>query len=155
VRYHKTVYISQWGNDILVEENFFLRNNGAGLKGEFSRIDYGRVQYRSGNENFISEIQLKIPNDASNIYYKDEVGNVSTSALVDQRDSKILVLKPRFPLCGGWNTTWYNTYHLPLNNYLEKDGGRYKLTLESLFSSFKDWYIENFSVEIVFAEGSE
>ena len=37
----KTIEVSHWGN-ILVDEYYEMFNEAAGIKGEFSRVDYNR-----------------------------------------------------------------------------------------------------------------
>jgi len=43
----RTIEVSHWGN-INVEEHFELFNEGAGIKGEFGRIDYNQYNPSDG-----------------------------------------------------------------------------------------------------------
>jgi oligosaccharyltransferase complex subunit alpha (ribophorin I) len=52
-----------------------LSNIGAKLAGEFSRIDY---QEQTAKNSFRSTT-VKLPPDTWGLYYRDEVGNISTS----------------------------------------------------------------------------
>ncbi|CAJ0595202.1 unnamed protein product [Cylicocyclus nassatus] len=45
------------------------------------------------------------PASAKDIYYRDEIGNILTSAVRLRADSVDVELKPRFPLFGGWRTS--------------------------------------------------
>lgn len=42
------------------------------------------------------------PSSASALYFRDEIGNVSTSAVRRLRDKLEVRMQPRFPLFGGW-----------------------------------------------------
>ena len=72
-----TFEISHWGN-IAVEEKYQLENIGAKLDGEFGRVDYDDYG-KFGGKNAIREIRAKYPLKAYGLWYRDEIGNVSTS----------------------------------------------------------------------------
>ena len=50
----------------------------------------------------IKEMTAVLPRDASSLYFRDEIGNISTSAVRRLRDKTEVRLQPRFPLLGGW-----------------------------------------------------
>ena len=84
------------------------------LKGAFSRYDYQRTAAPSSIKSF----KAVLPAAASDVYYRDEIGNISTSNLWSQEDSVELELRPRFPLFGGWQTRFYMGYNVPSYEYL-------------------------------------
>ncbi|KAF9896859.1 hypothetical protein BX616_006626 [Lobosporangium transversale] len=86
------------------------------------------VTLREGN--MITAFRAEIPKLARDIYYRDEIGNISTSAILHQPDNILLTFKPRFPIFGGWNTTWYMGYNAPLNEYLRRVPGTDKYILK-------------------------
>ena len=53
----------------------------------------------------IKEMTAVLPRDASALYFRDEIGNISTSAVRRLRDKTEVRLQPRFPLLGGWQVT--------------------------------------------------
>ena len=66
--------------------------------------------------------QTMLPAAARDIYYRDEIGNISTSHLREMDDSVELELRPRFPLFGGWKTHYYIGYNVPSYQYLYNSG---------------------------------
>ena len=67
-------------------------------------------------------LQTVLPASARDVYYRDEIGNISTSNLREQDDSVELELRPRFPLFGGWKTHYYIGYNVPSYQYLYENG---------------------------------
>lgn len=52
------------------------------------------------------------------MYYRDEIGNISTSHLQILEESVEVEVRPRFPLFGGWKTHYIIGYNLPSYEYL-------------------------------------
>jgi oligosaccharyltransferase complex subunit alpha (ribophorin I) len=77
---HTTYEVSHWGN-IAVEQRYQLTNLGAELDGEFSRVDYDDYG-RYGGKNAIRQLRARLPMKAWGLWYRDEIGNVSTSRAV-------------------------------------------------------------------------
>lgn len=63
-------------------------------------------------------LQTVLPAAASDVYYRDEIGNISTSHMRVLSDSVELDLRPRFPLFGGWKTHYVLGYNVPSYEYL-------------------------------------
>ena len=70
----------------------------------------------------MSLLQTILPASARDVYYRDEIGNISTSNLREIEDSVELELKPRFPLFGGWKTHYLMGYNVPSYQYLYNSG---------------------------------
>lgn len=68
-------------------------------------------------------IQTILPAAAQDVYYRDEIGNISTSHLLVLDDSVEMEIRPRFPLFGGWKTHYIIGYNLPSYEYLYNLGG--------------------------------
>lgn len=66
--------------------------------------------------------QTILPASAKDVYYRDEIGNISTSHLHETDDGVELELRPRFPLFGGWKTNYYIGYNVPSYQYLFNSG---------------------------------
>lgn len=66
---------------------------------------------------FVS-LQTILPASAQDVYYRDEIGNISTSHLQVLDDSVEVEIRPRFPLFGGWKTHYMIGYNLPSYEYL-------------------------------------
>lgn len=114
----RLIEISHWGN-IAVEETLDIEHSGAKLKGPFSRYDYQRNQDGASS---VKSFKTVLPASARDVYYRDEIGNISTSNLRDLDDSVELELKPRFPLFGGWKTHYVMGYNVPSYQYLYNSG---------------------------------
>ena len=63
-----------------------------------------------------------LPASARDVYYRDEIGNISTSNLRIRDDSVEIDLRPRFPLFGGWKTHYKIGYNVPSYEYLYNGG---------------------------------
>uniref|UniRef100_A0A2K6F029 Dolichyl-diphosphooligosaccharide--protein glycosyltransferase subunit 1 n=1 Tax=Propithecus coquereli TaxID=379532 RepID=A0A2K6F029_PROCO len=72
-------------------------------------------------------LQTILPAAAQDVYYRDEIGNVSTSHLLILDDSVEMEIRPRFPLFGGWKTHYIVGYNLPSYEYLYNLGQSSKL----------------------------
>lgn len=75
--------------------------SGKGMQGEWSRLKYQQNPMRNGAST-IKEMTAVLPREASALYFRDEIGNVSTSVVRRLRDKSEVRLQPRFPLLGGW-----------------------------------------------------
>ncbi len=102
----RVVEVSQWGN-IAITEFYKLKNFGPALKGEFSRVTYGSQEHVNVKGAF-KGIEASLPYVARGLYYRDEVGNISTSrAYRDEYKNEVkLGLVPRFALLGQWKCNW-------------------------------------------------
>ncbi|KAA0201921.1 hypothetical protein HAZT_HAZT011980, partial [Hyalella azteca] len=110
----RVLEVSHWGN-IAVEETIDLLHTGAKLKGPFSRYDYQRDHNAHTN---VKSFRTILPASARDVYYRDEIGNISTSNLRVRDDSVEVDLRPRFPLFGGWKTHYKLGYNVPSYEYL-------------------------------------
>ena len=81
----RTIEISHWGN-INVEEHFEVFNEAAGIKGEFSRVDYNQYNPNDG-KNAIKQLETKLPRYIRGLYYYDYIGNISSSEAYRGEDS--------------------------------------------------------------------
>jgi oligosaccharyltransferase complex subunit alpha (ribophorin I) len=116
----REIEISHWGN-VAVEEHFDVFNDGAKLKGEFSRLDHQAHEPQHAFQRLLAVL----PQDAYGVYYRDELGNVTTSNMLKSKNKKVtdLQLKLRFPLYGGWHIEWYHGYNVPLTTFVSKVQG--------------------------------
>lgn len=146
----RVIEVSHWGN-IAVEETYDIRHNGAVLKGPFSRYDYQRQQDGSSS---VKSFKTVLPSSAKDVYYRDEIGNISTSNLKELDDMVELELRPRFPLFGGWKTHYMIGYNVPSYQYLYNSDDRYALKMRFLDHIFDDQVVEDLTVKIILPEGA-
>ena len=88
------------------------------------------------------------------MYYRDEIGNISTSNLLNQDDSVEVELRPRFPLFGGWQTRYYLGYNLPAYQYLFNKGSNFALKMRVVDHVFDDFVVDNLVLKVVLPEGA-
>ncbi|MXQ95698.1 hypothetical protein E5288_WYG018241 [Bos mutus] len=148
----RVIEVSHWGN-IAVEENVDLKHTGAALKGPFSRYDYQR-QPDSGVSS-VRSFKTILPAAAQDVYYRDEIGNVSTSHLLILDDSVEMEIRPRFPLFGGWKTHYIVGYNLPSYEYLYNLGDQYALKMRLVDHVFDEQVIDSLTVKIILPEGAK
>jgi oligosaccharyltransferase complex subunit alpha (ribophorin I) len=147
----KEIEISHWGN-IAVEESYYLKHTGAKLKGSFSRYDYQRSN--QGVSSF-RQINALLPASATDIYYRDRIGNISTSHVRHSDEGVFVEILPRFPMFGGWSTDFYWGYNIPASEFIsvDYDTGKYLLNI-SFGSPFLQTNIEQWEVRVIFPEGT-
>lgn len=73
------VEVSHWGNAYFKDE-YKLHNRGAKFRGAFSTIDFHKSRKDTGKNAFRSET-IKLPVNAFGLFYRDEIGNISTSTV--------------------------------------------------------------------------
>lgn len=145
------IEVSHWGN-VAVEEKVHLRHTGAVLRGGFSRFDYQRHPEGSG-VNSVRGFRTVLPAAARDVYYRDEIGNISTSHMRVNVAEVELELQPRFPLFGGWKTFYMLGYNVPAHQYLFERGGYYLLRMRFVDHLFDEMLVDELYVRIVLPEG--
>ncbi|CAH9087074.1 unnamed protein product [Cuscuta europaea] len=146
------IEISHWGN-VQVTEHYTLVHAGAYSTGEFSRLDYQTRPHIRGASAF-SNLVAKLPPRAHSIYYRDEIGNISTSNLWSDKMKTLLEIEPRYPMFGGWKTSFTIGYGLPLQDFLFRSDGKRFLNI-SFGSPINEVVIDNLIVKVVLPEGSD
>jgi len=144
------IEVSHWGN-IAVEETVDMYHTGAKLKGSFSRFEYQREQ--SGVSS-VKAFKTLLPPSASDVYYRDEIGNISTSNLREDDDSVELELRPRFPLFGGWKTHYVVGYNLPSYEYLYNSGDEFVLKMPLIDHIVDNMVVDEAQIRIILPEGA-
>jgi oligosaccharyltransferase complex subunit alpha (ribophorin I) len=145
----RVLELSMWGN-IAVEETVDVRHNGAQLKGSFSRYEYQR---ESSGVSSVKNFKTLLPAAAKDVYYRDDIGNISTSHMKVMDDAVELDLRPRFPLFGGWKTHYVVGYNVPSYEYLYYKGDKHVLNIRLVDHLFDDMLIENAEVRVILPEG--
>ena len=69
--------VSHWGN-VYVDEKYYIKNAAAEHKGTWSRLDLQKNQ--AGFSKFaLHKLIGTLPAQAHNLYFRDEIGNISSS----------------------------------------------------------------------------
>lgn len=147
----RTIELSHWGN-VAITEVIDLVHHGAKLKGSFSRYDYQR-ETNSGISS-VKSFKMYLPASATSVYYRDVIGNISTSNQRTLLDSVELDIRPRFPLFGGWKTHYTIGYNVPTYEYLYNSGDDYLLKMRLIDHLYDNMIIEDVTVYIILPEGS-
>ncbi|KAM7260144.1 hypothetical protein ACFE04_015885 [Oxalis oulophora] len=147
----REIEISHWGS-IQITEHYTLLHAGAQTKGEFSRLDFQMRPNARGASAF-THLMAKLPPQAHSIYYRDAIGNISTSHVRGDSKKTELIIEPRYPMFGGWKTAFTIGYVLPLKDFLFQAEEKRFLNI-SFGSPMIDLVIDNLIVKVVLPEGS-
>ena len=148
----KTFQVSHWGN-IAVTEEYQIENIGATLIGEFGRIDYDEGV--TGGKNAMKKIRAKLPLRSWGLWYRDEIGNVSTSNARRDMNDVDLELTPRFPILGGWKSNYDIGYNLPTKFHVKTNNkGNYMVNL-TFGMPYQNMLARNYTVKIILPETAD
>ncbi|CAJ0929990.1 unnamed protein product, partial [Ranitomeya imitator] len=92
---------------------------------------------------------------AQDVYYRDEIGNISTSHLMVLDDPVEMEIRPRFPLFGGWKTHYMIGYNLPSYEYLYNLGDQYALKMRFIDHMFDEQIVDSLTGKIILPEGAK
>ncbi|KAM0878309.1 hypothetical protein ACQ4PT_034958 [Festuca glaucescens] len=149
----RKVEISHWGN-VQVTEQYKLKHGGARHKGVFSRLEYQSRQSISGASSF-KNLLARLPPRVHSVYYRDEIGNISSSNLRTDSHKSELEFEPRYPLFGGWHCTFTIGYGMPLQDFLfESEDGRRFANL-TFGCPLLNTVVDDLTIKIVLPEGSK
>ncbi|XP_061999986.1 dolichyl-diphosphooligosaccharide--protein glycosyltransferase subunit 1B [Rosa rugosa] len=147
----REVEISHWGS-LQITEHYTLAHAGARHKGVFSRVDY---QGRSSGVSSFKHLLARLPPRVHSVFYRDQIGNISSSHLRTDYRRSDLEIEPRYPLFGGWKATFLIGYGLPLQDFLfeSPDGRRY---LNFTFGCpLAETVVDKLTLKVVLPEGSK
>ena len=148
----REIEVSHWGN-VYIEERYTVEHTGAKLTGEWSRLDY-QSNPTVYARNALQAMVMDLPAPARALYYRDEIGNISTSKVKATRTKMDVILEPRYPLFGGWKTKFTFGYSLPLWVLASKQRGG-ALQLRALLGcSIRDVSVDNLTISVVLPEGA-
>jgi oligosaccharyltransferase complex subunit alpha (ribophorin I) len=108
------------------------------------------------SSNAVTVLTRQLPLDAADVYYRDEIGNISTSNLFRGEKDHVLQLGPRFPLFGGWKIGFYLGFNLPAYNHLaidNDDRSRYVLSIPFV-PQINDIAFDEAVVRVILPEGA-
>merc|ERR1711936_185070 len=148
-RLERLLELSMWGN-IAVEETVDVAHRGALLKGSFSRYEFQR---ESSGVSSVKNFKTLLPASSKDVYYRDDIGNISTSHMKVMDDAVELDLRPRFPLFGGWKTRYVVGYNVPSYEYLFYSGNQHVLNMRLVDHIFDDMLVEEAEVKVILPEG--
>ena len=147
----RTITVSHW-NNIHIDEFYEITNEVAALSGEFGRVDYNEQK----TVYALNNLQSILPKFAHSLYYVDAIGNISTSNAFRDTNEVNFKIQPRFPIMGGWKTSWNQGYSLPSKNYIKyrNDAHDTYVFTTQLSHQFREIVAEDFTVKIILPEGA-
>ncbi|KAJ6260629.1 dolichyl-diphosphooligosaccharide--protein glycosyltransferase subunit 1 [Drechslerella dactyloides] len=151
----RDIEVSHWGNNLAFEERYWMTNNGAKLRDQFSRLTWATTSYYNPPTAAIKSLLFPLRSGSKDAYYTDEVGNVSTSKFRSDSREAILDIKPRFPIFGGWNYSFVVGWNNDLPDYLRKSkGDGYILKVPLLQGPSQSTSYGSVEVRIILPEGA-
>ncbi|KAG8830547.1 dolichyl-diphosphooligosaccharide--protein glycosyltransferase subunit 1 [Serendipita sp. 399] len=163
----RSAEISHWGNNLNIQDNVHIKNDGPELKGHFSRLELQQAKYfQKTQPQVLQHITLQLPAGIYSPYYYDSIGNVTTSRYraspplkpgqKTKRSTSFLEIRPRFPLLGGWNYTYTLGWDAPLGDSVKYDAKEGKYVIGVPFMTpIPGASVDNATFTIVFPEGAE
>ena len=121
-RLERDVEVSHWGGNLAAEERFWLVHRGAALRDHFSRLQWQQQAYVQAPNAALNSLTFPLRPSASDPYFIDDIGNVSTSRFRASPREAHLELKPRYPIFGGWKYSFRVGWDADLAHYLRRLG---------------------------------
>lgn len=148
------VEVSSWANNINIINEIKVAHIGAKLKGPFSRFEYQR-----DHSNGISSVRgfnVELPKLSSDIYFRDGIGNISTSNVRSTITKTMISIRPRFPLFGGWITDFVLGYSVPMSQFMERpsSSGQVQFYIPFFDGFYESLIIDDATVRIYLPAGS-
>lgn len=153
----KQLDVGHWGSIPALEE-YEVTNKAADHVGEWSRLDYSDG-HASAYGTAIGDVWANLPADATNVVYRDLIGNITSSKLRQPNKGKRpLQLTFRFPLMGGWQNHFWFTYDMAHEQYVksaESGGATHVITVPIWPSLNTDLLCEQLTIRILLPEWSD
>ncbi|GME74039.1 unnamed protein product [Ambrosiozyma monospora] len=151
----RNFWVSHWSDSLQLEEYYELSNKAVKLDSGFSRVDFMNSKLGHSYSSVMNSIMVPLPEnvETEGVYYTDKVGNVTTSAFVHGD----LLLKPRFPIFGGWHYNFTLGWEHKLSEFAHAvDGalGEYLLKVK-LLDGLVDAVYENVTLSVYLPEGAK
>ncbi|XP_008198423.1 dolichyl-diphosphooligosaccharide--protein glycosyltransferase subunit 1 [Tribolium castaneum] len=143
----RTIDVNHFGK-ITIEDRVTLENNGAALTGPYHFVPQIRGKASTG------WLYTHLPASAENVEFFDDLGNCSETRVYNYGTYKTLKFKTRYPLLGGWKTTYNLRYDVPTYEYLFVLGDFFKLQMRAVDYVINDKVVENAVVRVFLPEGS-
>lgn len=118
----RDIEVSHWGGNIATEDRFWLRNDGANLSKQFSRVAWSVKTYQGLPTSAMAALRIPLRPGAVDPYYTDDIGNVSTSIFRPGGGNRgtLWDIRPRYPVFGGWKYSFRIGWNDALSSYLRK-----------------------------------
>jgi len=165
-RLRRAAEISHWGDNLNIQDDIKLINDGVRLEGQFSRLEYQQKNsFQPRASSILPGFTILLPAGARDPYFTDTVGNVSTSRFrpaplktksraAAERKS-VLEVKPRYPLLGGWNYTFRLGWDAPLGESTVYDSSNNMyIAAIPFFTHIPGSIVDDAEVKVILPEGA-
>ncbi|AAS50196.1 AAL170Wp [Eremothecium gossypii ATCC 10895] len=152
VNLRRDIWVSHWAGTLQFEEYYELTNDAAKLKGGFSRAEFIKGRHALKTGPYLVGFEMYLPTGATEHYYTDLVGMVSTHKVVDDR----FFLKPRFPIFGGWFYNFTVGWTNELSQFLHSDASNEEHVLRvPILNGPPDSFYDNVELSVYLPEGAQ
>lgn len=148
----REIEISHWGQ-VYFEERYTLRHAGAQVVGEWSRYDVMTKPAEFARAAILG-LSATLPPTAHSLYYRDAIGNISSSEARFGADQVSVQLQPRYPLFGGWLVKFLFGWSLPLQNCVTKMPTGRMAFVAPLGPAVHGLVVDQLTVRVVLPEGA-
>lgn len=148
----REIQVSHWGA-VYFEERYNLRHAGSKVVGEWSRFDLMTRPAEFGRAS-IPAVQAVLPPSAHSLYFRDSIGNISSSETRAGLDAVAVQLQPRYPLFGGWSNRFLFGWTLPLADVVAKSASGRMSFQAPIGSAVRDIVVDSLIVKVVLPEGA-
>ncbi|ORY82695.1 Ribophorin I [Protomyces lactucae-debilis] len=151
--FERDIDVSHWGGNIAFEDRYSVTNDAARLRKQFDRIEFSSRQ-RPGPSSAIKAMAFKLPKGTRDVYYTDEIGNVSTSRFRKNKFDAQLEITPRYPIFGNWNYTFTLGWNNNLGRFMTKSGNQHYLRVPFMEGVDNVAY-DDVLVKVILPEGAK
>ena len=149
----RMVEISHWGN-VWEHQIFKLHNRAAEFEEEFSTNSFNPGNPHLGRHAF-KDLNIHVPHGSFGLFFRDELGNISTAHPYHESEDIRIHLIPRTALLGNWNLTWDIAINTPASKSLFRAGNTEKYKLVLPVSSFiKELPHDLYKLQIALPQGA-
>ncbi|KAJ3642454.1 hypothetical protein Zmor_025242 [Zophobas morio] len=146
----RTIDINHFGK-IIIEDEVIVRNIGARLVGPYSPSALAPLSDQKGASNWL---YTHLPASAENVQFYDVLGNSSATKIYHFLNYMTLKFRTRYPLFGGWKTSYVLRYEVPLYEYLFTLDSSFLLQIRAIDYVLDKMAIESVTIRIVLPEGA-
>lgn len=147
----RSVWLLHWGDSISFEETYETTNKAAKLQGGFLRLAWMQSRYQYLQGPYVLAYDMELPRGFREAYFVDLVGNVSTSTIVGNH----LILRPRYPLFGGWNYNFTVGWTNQLAKFVRKSDDNTYLVKVPLVNGHTDMSYRNVTLLFYLPENAK
>lgn len=150
----RSIKLSPWRGSIDVVNAVSVHHYGAKMKGPFKRLNYQRDP--SDGMSSVKNLVAELPKTASNIFFRDGIGNISTSTVRTTSTNTIVGLRPRFPLFGGWEAKFSLGYQIPMGAFVNEpvSGNNFRLSIPFADIIYENMFVDDATVRIYLPAGA-